>query len=293
MLNIIPENPTVRKNLFLTIKWLTYGWLTYNGYLFFVEEHEASQTTFNGQLTFSEIIKVFSGFIDTSFWLVLILLLELETYVIDDEILKKPAVKWLMIGLRSICYAVIIYAVYGYISKMLFQSDIVPFTIANPCDLVGQDFSLLTYYEKFDPISAENCQALAGQEYHRLNGQNIIAPLADLNYAKWVSGIDVVNSITWLGVVALLEIDVWFQLKGELKGRLLKTSTVLKFILYGILFACALAWWYTGEFLDFSDAFLWLFAFFFIEMNLFQWQKETEEEAALAKAATSKNSRDA
>jgi hypothetical protein len=105
VLNIIPENPTVRKSLFLTIKWITYAWLAYNGYLFFADEHLASQTTFNGSLSFSEIIKVYSGSIDTTFWILLLLLLELETYVIDDEILKKPAVKWLMIGLRSICYA--------------------------------------------------------------------------------------------------------------------------------------------------------------------------------------------
>jgi hypothetical protein len=30
-----------------------------------------------------------------------------------------------------------------------------------------------------------------------------------------------------------------------------------------------------GDFLDFWDAFIWLVAFFFIEMNLFQWQEET------------------
>lgn len=280
-MNIIPESPTVRKNLFLTIKWLTYSWLIYNGVQFFLDEQAASQTTYAGNLSLSEIIKVYSAAIDTAFWIFLLLLLELETYIIDDDVLKKPTVKYFMMGLRAICYAVIIYAAYGYFVKMLSQSDIVPFAISNPCDLIGQDFSLLTYFEEYEPISLDNCQVLAGQELSRLNGHNIIAPLADLNYAKWVSWIDVFNSITWLLVVAVLEVDVWFQLKGELKGRLLKTSTMLKFVLYAILFACALAWWYTGVFLDFSDAFLWLFAFFFIEMNMVQWQKETEEEAAV------------
>ena len=284
-MNHILQNTAVRKNLFLLVKWLTYGWLAYNGYLFFVDEHAASQTTFNGQLSFSEIIKVYSGSIDTTFWILLILLLELETYIIDDEILKKPAVKWLMIFLRSICYAVIMYAVYGYISKMLFQSDIVPFTVANVCDLVGKDFSLLTYLEEYELITNDNCAALNGETLSQINGHNIIAPHDDLIYARNVAWIDVFNSVVWLLVVALLEIDVWFQLKGELSGRLLKVSTILKFIFYGILFACALAWWYTGVFLDFSDAFLWLFAFFFIEMNLFHWQKQSEEEAQMETAS--------
>jgi len=283
-LNLIPQSPVVRERLFLVIKWATYLWLIYNGFMFFIDENLAAETTFNGQVSFSEIIKVYSGSIDTAFWIFLLLLLELETYIIDDKILKKPAVKWLMIGLRSICYAVIIYAAYGYITKMLFQADMSAFAIANPCDLVGQNFSLLTYVEEYELITADNCQALTGQEIWRLNGHDIIAPRKDMIYALNVSWIDVVNSITWLAVVALLEVDVWFQLKGQFKGRLLQVSKVLKIILYTILFACALAWWYTGVFLDFSDAFLWLFAFFFIEMNLVQWQKETEEEAAKAGA---------
>ena len=32
-----------------------------------------------------------------------------------------------------------------------------------------------------------------------------------------------------------------------------------------------------GDFLDFWDAFMWLVAFVFVEMNLFQWQVETSE----------------
>jgi len=279
-MNILSESPTLRNNLFLIIKWLTYSWLVYNGILFFADEHAASQVTYGGGLSLFEVIKVYSAAIDTAFWIFLLLLLELETYIIDDEILKKPAVKWFMMGLRAICYAVIIYAAYGYIVKMLMQSDIAPFASANPCALVGGDLSLLIYIEEYEPISLDNCGALAGQELGKLNGHSIIAPMADLNYAKWVSWIDVVNSIVWLLVVAMLEIEVWFKLKGVTKEHLLKASKLLKFVLYGILFACALAWWYTGVFLDFSDAFLWLFAFFFIEMNMVKWQEEIDEEAA-------------
>jgi len=282
---IIPQSPEVRERLFLIIKWITYGWLIYNGVQFFFDEHQAAKTVFNGQVSLSEIIKVYSGAIDSAFWVSLLLLLELETYIIDDRILKKPAVKWFMIALRSICYAFIIYAAYGYLTKMLTQADMSAFAMVNPCDLVAQNFSLLTYYEEYTALNAQNCQALAGQDLWRLNGHDIIAPLKDLKYALFVSWIDVVNSITWLAVVALLEIDVWFQLKGQLRGRLLSVSKILKIVLYTILFACALAWWYTGVFLDFSDAFLWLFAFFFIEMNLFKWQKETEESAEIKNAA--------
>jgi hypothetical protein len=41
-------------------------------------------------------------------------------------------------------------------------------------------------------------------------------------------------------------------------------------LLYTILFAAATYWGFLGDFLDFWDAFMWLVAFFFIEMNLFK-----------------------
>ena len=43
---------------------------------------------------------------------------------------------------------------------------------------------------------------------------------------------------------------------------------ILKTILYLILFSAAAFWGFKGDFLDFWDAFLWLVAFFFIELNL-------------------------
>ena len=281
-MNVLPKSPVVRERLFMAIKYLTYGVLAWNGYNFYLDETLASGVTFSEGLNLSEIIEVYSASIDTTFWLLLVVLLELETCIIEDETLKKPAVKWTMIGLRTICYGMIAYALYGYIVKMNFQSDIIPLAVASACDLVSQNFSILIAMEDYIPLTAENCGTLAGILLYQLNGENIIAPLDDLIYARNVSWIDVINASTWLIVVGVLEVDVWYQLKGGFTGLLFKVSKYLKIFLYSILFGCAVAWGYTGVFLDFGDAVVWLFAFFFIEMNLFQWQQETEEEAAAA-----------
>jgi len=58
-------------------------------------------------------------------------------------------------------------------------------------------------------------------------------------------------------------------------------SKYFKMVLYSILLAAAAYWWLLGDFLDFWDSFLWIVAFFFIELNLFQWQAETEAEASV------------
>jgi hypothetical protein len=66
---------------------------------------------------------------------------------------------------------------------------------------------------------------------------------------------------------------------------MLHISTVSKFVLYTILFVAAVYWGIYGDFIDFWDAFLWLLAFFFIEMNVVEWRKETKEDIAKAGSA--------
>jgi hypothetical protein len=53
----------------------------------------------------------------------------------------------------------------------------------------------------------------------------------------------------------------------------------MKVALYSILFLCAVYWGIKGDFVDFWDAFLWLLAFFFIEMNVVEWRAEEQQEA--------------
>ena len=54
---------------------------------------------------------------------------------------------------------------------------------------------------------------------------------------------------------------------------------MLKILLYVVLFAAAVYWGFEGEFLDFWDAILWLFAFFVIERNVASWREETDSVA--------------
>ena len=80
--------------------------------------------------------------------------------------------------------------------------------------------------------------------------------------------------------VLVLEIDVRLQERNRLEGTALYLSNATKFVLYGFLFLAAVYWGFKGDFLDFWDAFLWLVAFVFIEMNVFEWR--AEENQALA-----------
>jgi len=87
----------------------------------------------------------------------------------------------------------------------------------------------------------------------------------------------VINAAVWLLVVLVLEIDVRLQEKNRFEGLALRASNVTKVVLYAILLVAAVYWGVYGDFVDFWDAFLWLLAFFFIEMNVVEWRKEDLE----------------
>jgi hypothetical protein len=92
--------------------------------------------------------------------------------------------------------------------------------------------------------------------------------------------VDVINAAVWLLVVVVLEIDVRLQERNRYEGLALKASNGIKFVLYSALLVAAIYWGFKGDFVDFWDAFLWLVAFVFIELNVFEWREA--ENASLA-----------
>ncbi len=265
---------------FQIFKYLIYGLLAFDVYLFFVEEFSATSFRFAKGLNFSEIIVAYSGTIDTAAWVILLIVFELETYVIDDDKLKG-GLKWFLNILSFLSYIVIVYSFYAYNQKLFWTYDFQQVSNTNDlCNYLGQ--SWLEELDHFVKITTDNCSTLAtSPELWAIPDQNIVADINSLTLTKRLALTDVLNSAAWLLVVIVLEIDVWLQLKHKLKGGLYLANKIVKFFAYILLFLAAIYWGYTGQFLDFWDAFLWIVAFLFIEMNLFKWHEETEEEDAI------------
>jgi hypothetical protein len=123
---------------------------------------------------------------------------------------------------------------------------------------------------------------VAPEEEFYLVRFDIIADSEVLSGARRLAWVDVINSADWILVCVVLEIEVRLQLRGNLSNQIMNVTKFAKFALYGVLFAAAAYWGYAGSFLDFWDAALWLFAFIFIELNVFEWQQETSQEPAAA-----------
>ena len=265
---------------------MVYFLLAYNAFLFFQEDIAASAETFGDTVTWRNVVEAYSATIDTSAWVLLLLLFELETAVIPDEKLKG-GLKWFLMGVRAICYFFIVYAFYGYCMKFLVITNLVPFHIGDVCSLVGTAWNYVADLDDYPPIDAVGCAALQGQELLQVAGTELVGTKEALDSALGLAIIDIVNASTWLVIVVMLEAEVWMQLKDVLNDRLMSVGKYLKIFFYGLLFLCAAYWGFEGSFLDCWDAFLWLVAFIFIEMNIFQWHEETEKALGIQSSGNS------
>lgn len=265
------------QNLFHFFKYSIYILLTYDGLLFFYGDLAASAVTFGDAVTWRNVIEAYSATFDTMAWVALLLLFELETAILPDHLLKG-GLKWVLKGLSGLCYFFIIYSFYGYIYKYGVVADLVPFAIDDVCSLIGTNFTYVLTLDEYLPLDQAVCTAMNGLPLMQINGTEIIGVESFLSDAIALAIIDVANAATWLIIVVLLEVEVFLQLNDKLTSRMMFAAKYIKGFFYAILLFCAIYWGVKSTFLDFWDAFFWLVAFVFIELNIFQWHSESEEE---------------
>jgi len=267
--------------VFSLFRYTVYALLSINVYLFFAEEYQAALTQFADGIALADFIEAFAATVDTAAWVVLLLLFELETRVLDDSAFT-PRVTWSLRILRAVCYSVIVYAFYGYVVNLAstYETSVLA-GVSSLCSLPGDGWSWSVTLDEFAGITATNCASWSdATQFYRFDGLKAAVDattLADIRGLAWV---DVINGAVWILVVILLEVDVWLQEYNRYEGTAFFVSTALKIILYGILGFAVLFWMWKGDFTDWWDALLWLIAFVFIELNVFEWRAESHEEAA-------------
>jgi len=260
---------------FNVFKLFVYGSLCWSSSQFFYEDLIAAHLLLDANSSVSEILNIFSVSIDTVSWLVLLVIFELETSILEDERLRG-SLKWSLNAVSVLCYLVIIYAFTGYLGKLYMLSAAAGFDASGLCQMVDQSLVVMIDMDEYAPLGADNCTSLQGaaplgkiDNYPIIYAQSIYANVIGLATAA------VINSGAWILVVAILQFDIIMHLRGGLSRYLLITSGVLKAALYFILALVAGYWGLVGDFVDFWDAFLWLAGFFIIELNIFKWQQET------------------
>jgi len=266
--------------LFQYFKYAVYALLTLNIYLFFDIEWAGASVRFADGVVLADTIEAFAATIDTAAWVLLLLMFELETYILEDKQFTRR-VSISLHALRAISYAFIVYAFYGYIIKLVYLQGATPLAgISDLCALVADNWSYAVDFDEYELLTFGNCGAMStATEFLQFRGLTAAVDRADYIDIVRLAWVDVINAAVWLLVVAVLEIDVRLQEHGRLEGLALRLSTIAKYILYPTLLLAAIYWGFKGGFIDFWDAFLWLVAFVFIELNVLEWRQESLEES--------------
>ena len=264
-----------RELLFQLFKYAVYSLLALNVYLFWSAEFSAALVKFPDGVSGRHLIDAYATTIDTAAWLVLLLMFELETYLLHDRQFSR-GVAMALHGLRIFSYTFILYAFYGYLLNALHMHDVAPVAgLEDLCALAGQGWTYVIDYDEVLTIGADNCSTLSADSSFVQIGEFAAVVdtqgLVDLRLLAWA---DAINALMWICIVVILEIEVRMQEHGMLGERSVRTFAVVKVLLYAVLFVLAVYWGIDGQFVDFWDAFLWLVAFFFIEMNVVEWRRE-------------------
>lgn len=263
-------------SFFQLFKYTIYMLIVVNIVYFLREEYLASATRFQDGLSWDKLTEAFSQFTDSFGWFILLMVLELETYIISDERLKGN-LKWALNAVSGICYFFIVLAFLGYWAHMqtIFAFD--PIAETNACALAGNGTTYAEDLYEFVELTADNCSTIPAPLYQHA-GLNIVADEAKFVELEKLAITDVINAGAWILIVVVLWIDIFLQLRGELTDKLYRWNGYVKIVLYGTLIVACGYWASLGDFMGFWDALLWILAFFFIELNLFQWHESTAEE---------------
>jgi hypothetical protein len=263
-------------SLFRWVKYATYFLLSLNVWLFFAEEMDSARFALASGDAMASGIQLFSATLDTVAWLILLLLFELETAVIPDHRLQGR-LRIVIHGVRFLCTVAIVMAFLGYVGEWQTLLASEPLG-GDACARVSDGWSVMIKLDEFVPLSLENCGELPAETRLVSGLEQVVASPAGLLEGQRLALVDVINSAAWILVVILLEIEVRLLTRWGAASRPgTQIANTLKMVLYATLVVAAIYWGFKGDFLDFWDAALWLFAFVFIELNVFEWQQEIRD----------------
>ena len=253
-------------------KYAIYALLMVNVAYFFAESVGSTTYTYTSGMKWNDIIVAYAAPVDTAAWLILLLVLELETARIDE---RRPATLTgrLIMAINAICFSIIAYSFYGYVATTGIANGFAPYSGPDPCAQAGTDTTFLISLDKYVPLTDGNCTALAETSYFNQK-LGMFADPANLHKLTQLVWLDVTNSAAWIIIVIILEIEIFLKSSARLGAIILAVCNGSKLLLYGLLILNTVWWLLLGAVWDAWDALLWLLAFFFIEMNVLSWQDD-------------------
>ena len=144
----------------LRIKVVVYTLLLINFVQYVAMDWVTSGHTLHAGSTFLDWTRAFAVTIDESAWIALLVLFEMETYLLADNSLSRRQAL-LMQFIRVVCYISLGHTLYAYsVYVQELNSAVLIEGVSSLCQLVGEDVSY-AYNLVYAEITADNCANLS------------------------------------------------------------------------------------------------------------------------------------
>lgn len=252
-------------------KWTVYALLFFDFILYLVQDIDYAHYVLDANSDLLEILAAYVTSIDLIAWFALILLFELETYVLADRD-WSGLTKWLVQGVRLVCYVAILHTSFSYdIALGEFHHPGKLPAAADVCDYAGV-WSFLRNRDYLD-ITADNCATIGrGPEFFALSDDAVLTDRAGLKEGTIFAWTDLIESVAWLLIVFATEAIVRFKHTGARSGAAALALERVKIALYTLILAIAVYWGSKDQVLYFWDEIVWVLGFLVIDWNIRDWR---------------------
>ncbi|MEP6389505.1 MAG: hypothetical protein ABJ056_06250 [Halioglobus sp.] len=262
------------------IKIAVYGLLLVNFAFYLIEDVEISLHTLRNGGTWLDYTSAFAVSLDTLAWLTLLVLFELETYLLSDDAFT-PRRMLVMHSVRIICYLFLAHTLVAYANAGKDLTNLTPMqNITSLCELVEREVSF-GYNLAYTELDSENCSVLSNAtQFYLIENGTVVTDAEGLQIERELVWLDLIEAVTWLIILLCIELIVRLQDKGTTRGLAIRSASGIKFGLYLLLWGAAAYWIYRGHYMYAWDEALWILGFFAIEMNISDWKKEIRSAGA-------------
>ena len=263
---------------YLWIKAVLYALLLANFGYYLVEDWSRTSFSLTDAASFYDWVREFNTSLDEVAWFTLLLLFELETYVLEESG-WSPNMARIVFLIKLIAFCLIGYTLYvNFTALTEILGPVTASAVSDLCDLKDTGQSWLFNLD-YTSITSETCDGLPQvPQYWEIPGEPVITSSAGLDLARRLAWCDFMETAAWLSVGASMEAAIRITDRGVTSGYAVTALSSLKFGLYALILALGIHWAYYGHWLYLWDELLWIFGFGFLEVNLDGWRDEIDNE---------------
>ena len=265
---------------YVWIKAALYALLLANFGYYLFEDWSRTSFSLTDAASFYDWVREFNTSLDEVAWFTLLLIFELETYVLDESG-WSPGVARIVLATKLIAFCLIGHTLYvNFTALTEILGPVSASAGSDLCDLADTGQSWLFNLD-YTLITSEMCDVLPkAPQYWEIPGEPVVTSSAGLDLARRLAWCDFMETAAWLSLGASMETAIRITDRRVTSGYAVTALGWLKFGLYALILALGIYWAYCGHWVYLWDELLWIFGFAFLEVNLDGWREEIDNEVA-------------